>query len=445
MSGGGIGAGLGTAAGLALAPETGGLSLLLPAAGGALGGGLGSALGGGSNPWGSALGGGVTGLLGGVVNGLMSPAGATSGDSGGFLSSLFGSSDSASPSAASVYDAASPATQVASDVGAEGAAAPSSGGSSLDKLMNSFASSQPQSSSVPLGSGAGNAAGSAATGLLSKSNLPYLGIGLAGLGALMPSGSNPINTGNATSAQNAFNASLPSYKYNNVQTPYTGNWYTYGQRPETPMVTNTITPAARGGLMRGYASGGTVDPMPMRKPQVQDLKNMSITDIINALPKGVAPQPQNDDQQRLKDMQQDANFFDYSRGGLTRKLAMGGLPGMAPAMQQPQAPQQVAQFQMGKKIGQALRQHIKGQGMTPDGIVMGGGKGQDDAIPARLSQDEYVLPADIPSYLGDGSSKAGGKVLDKFVHDVRKHKTSHKGHFPPKAHSPLSYIHGGRK
>jgi hypothetical protein len=65
-----------------------------------------------------------------------------------------------------------------------------------------------------------------------------------------------------------------------------------------------------------------------------------------------------------------------------------------------------------------------------EGMVSGGGDGMSDSVPfsiegqqpALLSRDEYVLPADIVSQLGDGSSGAGADMLDQFVDGVRSIK-----------------------
>jgi hypothetical protein len=40
---------------------------------------------------------------------------------------------------------------------------------------------------------------------------------------------------------------------------------------------------------------------------------------------------------------------------------------------------------------------------------------------ALLSSDEYVVPADVVSMLGNGSSNAGAKALDKF-NTLMRHK-----------------------
>jgi LysM repeat protein len=67
------------------------------------------------------------------------------------------------------------------------------------------------------------------------------------------------------------------------------------------------------------------------------------------------------------------------------------------------------------------------------GQVDGGGDGQSDNVRfkvdarsksdpsgALLSVDEYVLPADVVSMMGNGSSNAGASKLDNFVKSVRK-------------------------
>ena len=65
-----------------------------------------------------------------------------------------------------------------------------------------------------------------------------------------------------------------------------------------------------------------------------------------------------------------------------------------------------------------------------EGMVPGQGTGMSDDIPfsiegnqpALLSRDEYVLPADVVSQLGDGSSGAGADMLDNFISRLRQSK-----------------------
>jgi hypothetical protein len=65
-----------------------------------------------------------------------------------------------------------------------------------------------------------------------------------------------------------------------------------------------------------------------------------------------------------------------------------------------------------------------------EGQVEGNGDGMSDEVPfdihnsnpdkALLSVDEYVLPADVVSMIGNGSSNAGSKEIDRFVAHIRK-------------------------
>jgi hypothetical protein len=64
-------------------------------------------------------------------------------------------------------------------------------------------------------------------------------------------------------------------------------------------------------------------------------------------------------------------------------------------------------------------------------FLSGGGDGMSDSIPAtiggtqeaRLADGEFVIPADVVSHLGNGSSKAGAKQLYSMMDRVRKART----------------------
>ena len=68
--------------------------------------------------------------------------------------------------------------------------------------------------------------------------------------------------------------------------------------------------------------------------------------------------------------------------------------------------------------------------MTEDGMsdnipfVIAGRQegGQMGMQPAVLSPDEYVIPADVVSMLGNGSSTAGANDLDQFINNFRMDK-----------------------
>jgi hypothetical protein len=50
----------------------------------------------------------------------------------------------------------------------------------------------------------------------------------------------------------------------------------------------------------------------------------------------------------------------------------------------------------------------------------------NDKQPARLADGEFVIPADVVSHLGNGSSKAGAKQLYSMMDKIRKARTGRK-------------------
>jgi hypothetical protein len=64
-------------------------------------------------------------------------------------------------------------------------------------------------------------------------------------------------------------------------------------------------------------------------------------------------------------------------------------------------------------------------------LLKGPGDGMSDHIPAtigdkqpaRLAEGEFVIPADVVSHLGNGSTDAGAKQLYKMMNKIRKART----------------------
>jgi len=82
---------------------------------------------------------------------------------------------------------------------------------------------------------------------------------------------------------------------------------------------------------------------------------------------------------------------------------------------------------------------LTSSGLSPFGFAHGGyldgaGDGMSDSIPAtiegkqpaRLADGEFVIPADVVSHLGNGSTKAGSKRLYAMLDKVRKARTGTK-------------------
>ena len=77
---------------------------------------------------------------------------------------------------------------------------------------------------------------------------------------------------------------------------------------------------------------------------------------------------------------------------------------------------------------------IQGSQYAQGGYLNGAGDGMSDSIPAtiegkqpaRLADGEFVVPADVVSHLGNGSSKAGSKKLYAMLDKVRHARTGNK-------------------
>lgn len=206
-----------------------------------------------------------------------------------------------------------------------------------------------------------------------------------------------------------FSANLPQYTATQTRNPI-ADYYTYGYSPQPTQISTTLSPTTgqgTGNAPISLAGGG----MPhIRLPGAPHL--------------GTAPR-------------RNAGAGLAQLGALShmRRAGAMGAPASAPA-----AP----------TVGGAL----SGGGGLPPMMAHGGlfarqgqvqmntgTKGQADKVPAYLSEDEFVMPADVVSSLGDGSSNAGGGVLQKFVANVRAHKAqTGKDGMPPRAKSPEQYL-----
>jgi hypothetical protein len=79
------------------------------------------------------------------------------------------------------------------------------------------------------------------------------------------------------------------------------------------------------------------------------------------------------------------------------------------------------------------KEQAKTLGYAHGGYLNGAGDGMSDSIPAtiegkqpaRLADGEFVVPADVVSHLGNGSSKAGSQRLYSMLDKVRKARTGH--------------------
>jgi hypothetical protein len=106
-----------------------------------------------------------------------------------------------------------------------------------------------------------------------------------------------------------------------------------------------------------------------------------------------------------------------------------GLGSLAPS--QPMAPSFNPSVAMGPTYFAGMNAP---RGMAKGGYLDGAGDGMSDSIPAtiegkqpaRLADGEFVIPADVVSHIGNGSSKAGSKRLYAMLDKVRHARTGNK-------------------
>jgi hypothetical protein len=449
-----------------------GEAMLIGAAVGATAGGAGAAIQGGDPLEGALVGGALGGVGGGLGAGFGAGAGAKAGAAanstslvpgamagaeGAALSATapaavpgsigFGTTGATNTGIGSIYAGAgqgvNTATQLGSSIasggagipagltGAPGSALPAGFGSApVTAGPGNFTGFAPQLSNTALGITAGSSALAGAMG----AERDQLGI------PTQEEYDGPLNR--LRYDPDEFTASTPTYAPGGVYRP------TYG---------------AEGGIMRAFQAGGPVDRMSQM--------NAAINPQGGLYPQGMIDQSryamplQRPTSMEILDINSQKTF---AAGGVAR-YAPGGMvdpsTGIAAAQQsrQPSTESSGIDTLMGNKKRMMTKEQmeaVKMQGMSKDelrdvygeiaakGLAKGGtadlggysdggrmlkgpGDGMSDSIPgviadkqpARLADGEFVVPADVVSHLGNGSTDAGAKQLYAMMNRVRKART----------------------
>jgi hypothetical protein len=282
---------------------------------------------------------------------------------------------------------------------------------------------------------------------------------------------NPFKTGligyaglNALGAFDPNNAEMPDKRYK-------GSLSNYRMSPNfqpSRATPNVYTPryAAEGGIM--MAAGGTYDDEPMgdapgmaaggiasyrrgRMVESQEQLNEYMKMMEGEAPRQ-APAPAYVGQTgiipldnintrgkdaltssmiRMGEASGRANYSPYKK--MQRPNAMGGINLSAPGVKKEEVSASDDEREAAAGgIMQADRYNMGGyaSGSVPR-LLKGPGDGMSDNIPAsidgrqpaRLADGEFVIPADVVSGLGNGSTEAGAKHLHKMMTDVRKART----------------------
>lgn len=203
------------------------------------------------------------------------------------------------------------------------------------------------------------------------------------------------------------------------------------------------TTAAEGGIMR-LANGGPVERM--------TAMNTAINPQGGLYPQGMIDKTQYaTPTQRPASMELLDTEPSYQKSNplvTTAGMAEGGIASILEAAKAqgltPEAYQQI--YGRGNAIIEMEKRLKEGQGMARGGIsslggysdggrmLKGPGDGMSDSIPgiiggkqpARLADGEFVVPADVVSHLGNGSTDAGAKQLYSMMDKVRKARTGKK-------------------
>jgi hypothetical protein len=120
---------------------------------------------------------------------------------------------------------------------------------------------------------------------------------------------------------------------------------------------------------------------------------------------------------------------EYAPGGSVKKRKVTSLRG--------NPYYKFAQDRKDSSMEAAVAQNFAKGGLPPR-FLSGGGDGMSDSIKARiggvqearLADGEFVVPADVVSHLGNGSSKAGAKKLYAMMDKIRKARTGRERQAP---------------
>jgi hypothetical protein len=426
-----IGAAVGATAGGAGAAIQGGDPLKGALLGGAMGG-VGGGLGAGFGATGGTLAGGTSGTAAGGTSGAV--AGGT-GSAVGSLSPTVASLAGSAP--ASTFGAFSPA--ITSGIGA---AAPTGGAiGALAAPTSGIASLAVPTGSALAGTGAGAVGGTGGalagnfTGFapaLSNTALATIG-GTSLLGGLMQAERDEFGVPEedyvSSFDPSKFRRSEPTYAPGSVYVPQYKDY----------------TTAAEGGIMR-LANGGPVERMSMMNTAMNPQGGLYPQGMIDKT-QYATPTQRPVSAELISDVPayERSNPMLMNEGGIAGILGASKAQGLTPEAYQNIYGRGNAIIEMEKALKEGKMVNLASGGISSLGgysdggrMLKGPGDGMSDSIPgviankqpARLADGEFVVPADVVSHLGNGSTDAGAKQLYAMMDKVRKARTGKKKQAP---------------
>lgn len=447
-----------------------GEAMLIGAAVGATAGGAGAAIQGGDPLKGALLG----GAMGGVGGGLGAGFGATGGTAaGGTSGATAGGAGAGSATAALSPTVTSLAATPAAGAGTFGGIGAGAGALPTSVAPVGFSAG---AGALPTAAGAGSGISIATPGTLGGASLTGLGFsptvagytpGMYASGAAaMPGGvaSLPGNfTGMAPSLSNARLATIggtsllgglmqaerdqfgipgqEDYESTFDPSKFQRSTPTYAPESVYRPQYRDYTTAAEGGIMK-LANGGPVERMSMMNTAMNPQGGLYPQGMIDKTQYATPTQrPVSSELMETEPAYQRSNPMLMAEGGIAEILQSAKAQGLSPEMYQNIYGRGNAIIEMEKalkegKMVNMARGGISDLGGYSDGgrMLKGPGDGMSDSIPAsiggrqpaRLADGEFVVPADVVSHLGNGSTDAGAKQLYSMMDKVRKARTGNK-------------------
>jgi len=424
--GGGLGAGFGAAGGTASGGATGlgsssaagSFGSLTGAGTGAVGGGT---LGVGTGAvGGSSLGAGSSVLAGGANPALYGSLGTGAGSFGGIGAGAGALPTTFAPLGTGITSASS-----AIPIGTLSASAPSA----ISSGIGAGSSVVSPSTMALAGAGPGNFTGMAPA--LSNTGLATIG-GTSLLSGMMQAERDQFGV----PGQEDYVSSFDPSKFRRSEPTYAPESV---YRPEY----RDYTTAAEGGIMK-LANGGPVERMSMMNTAMNPQGGLYPQGMIDKTQYATPTQrPVSSELMETEPAYQRSNPMLMAEGGIANIVEAAKAQGLSPEMYQNIYGRGNAIIEMqkalkeGKMVNPGMaRGGIADLGGYSDGgrMLKGPGDGMSDSIPAtisgrqpaRLADGEFVVPADVVSHLGNGSTDAGAKQLYSMMDKVRKARTGKK-------------------
>jgi hypothetical protein len=431
-----------------------GEAMLIGAAVGATAGGAGAAIQGGDPLKGALMGGAMGGIGGGLGAGFGAAGGTAAGGAGSSFGSLSGAGTgavggaglggTAAGTGGGLYGGISGAGTGAVGGGALGAGTGALGGAAAGTGSGLYSGLAVPSSGV-LGSSTGIIGGTGAGSAGAISSLPgnftgfapalsntQLGMigGTSALGAMMQAERNQFGVPGQEDYVSSFDPSkfrrsAPTYAPESVYVPQYKDYLT----------------AAEGGIMK-LANGGPVERMSMMNTAMNPQGGLYPQGMIDKTQYATPTQrPVSSELMMDVPAYERSNPMLMAEGGIADIVEAAKAQGLTLDAYQNIYGRGNAIIEMEKalKEGKSMtmaRGGIADLGGYSDGgrMLKGPGDGMSDSIPgviankqpARLADGEFVVPADVVSHLGNGSTDAGAKQLYSMMDKVRKARTGKK-------------------